>query len=133
MMRQMPPDKAVRLFLSHLYINLVNCLFNDWVVNIFLQQRYRRDRLPSHDHDMSAERPEMDDDKTMLNIHKERKRDSRDRRMRDQDEREQDLDNSRDLNLQRFPDKKKSVKKAEGFGMAADFPSYEDKDTLKSK
>ncbi|KAK7365108.1 hypothetical protein VNO80_13922 [Phaseolus coccineus] len=105
MMRQMPPDKA---------------------------QRYRRDRLPSHDHDMSAERPEMDDDKTMLNIHKERKRESRDRRMRDQEEREQDLDNSRDLNLQRFPDKKKSVKKAEGFGMASDFPSYEDKDTLKS-
>ncbi|KAK8469973.1 hypothetical protein PHAVU_004G022900 [Phaseolus vulgaris] len=105
MMRQMPPDKA---------------------------QRYRRDRLPSHDHDMSAERPEMDDDKTMLNIHKERKRENRDRRMRDQEEREQDLDNSRDLNLQRFPDKKKSVKKAEGFGMASDFPSYEDKDTLKS-
>ncbi|BAU01122.1 hypothetical protein VIGAN_11028300 [Vigna angularis var. angularis] len=104
MMRQMPPDK----------------------------QRYRRERLPSHDHDMIAERPEMDDDKTMLNIHKERKRDNRDRRMRDQDEREQDLDNSRDLNLQRFPDKKKAVKKAEGFGMASEFPSYEDKDTLKS-
>ncbi|RZB71211.1 Paired amphipathic helix protein Sin3-like 2 isoform D [Glycine soja] len=90
MIRQMPADKA---------------------------QRYRRDRLPSHDrdHDMSAERPELDDDKTMMNIHKEqRKRESRERRMRDQDEREHDLDNNRDLNLQRFPDKKKSVKKAEG-------------------
>lgn len=84
---------------------------------------------------MSAERPELDDDKTMMNIHKEqRKRESRDRRMRDQDEREHDLENGRDLNLQRFPDKKKSVvKKAEGFGMASDFTSYEDKDTLKSK
>ncbi|KOM56766.1 hypothetical protein LR48_Vigan10g265800 [Vigna angularis] len=99
---------------------------------VYSEQRYRRERLPSHDHDMIAERPEMDDDKTMLNIHKERKRDNRDRRMRDQDEREQDLDNSRDLNLQRFPDKKKAVKKAEGFGMASEFPSYEDKDTLKS-
>ncbi|KAG4395714.1 hypothetical protein GLYMA_19G016300v4 [Glycine max] len=106
MIRQMPADKA---------------------------QRYRRDRLPSHDRDMSAERPELDDDKTMMNIHKEqRKRESRERRMRDQDEREHDLDNNRDLNLQRFPDKKKSVKKAEGFGMASDFASYEDKDTLNS-
>lgn len=110
-------------------MNLVHCFFfNDWVTNFFLQQRYRRDRLPSHDrdHDMSAERPELDDDKTMMNIHKEqRKRESRERRMRDQDEREHDLDNNRDLNLQRFPDKKKSVKKAEGFGMASDFTSYE--------
>lgn len=99
-------------------------------------QRFRRDRLLSHDcdRDMSAERPELDDDKTMMNIHKEqRKRESRDRRMRDQDEREHDLENGRDLNLQRFPDKKKSVvKKAIGFGMASDFTSYEDKDTLKS-
>ncbi|XP_027359545.1 paired amphipathic helix protein Sin3-like 2 isoform X3 [Abrus precatorius] len=97
------------------------------------KQRYRRDRHPSHDRDMSAERPELDDDKTMMNMHKEqRKRESRDRRIRDQDERENDIDNSRDLNLQRFTDKKKSVKKAEGFGLASDFTSYDDKDTLKS-
>ncbi|XP_061354942.1 paired amphipathic helix protein Sin3-like 2 [Gastrolobium bilobum] len=38
----------------------------------------------------------------------------------------------RDLNLQRFHEKKKSVKKAEGFGLASDFSSKEDKDTLKN-
>ena len=110
-------------------------LFNDWVTNFFLQQRYRRDRLlASHDRDLSVDRADLDDDKTMMNMHKEqRKRESRDRRIRDQDEREPDLDNGRDLNSQRFQDKKKSVKKAEGFGMASDFSSYDDKDTLKSK
>lgn len=83
---------------------------------------------------MSVERPELDDDKTMMNMHKEmRKREGRERRIRDQDEREPDLDNNRDLNAQRFSDKKKSVKKAEGYGLASDFAAYEDKDALKSK
>lgn len=67
-------------------------------------------------------------------MHKEqRKRESRDRRIRDQDEREPDLDNSRDLNSQRFPDKKKSVKKTEAYGLASDFASHDDKDALKGK
>ncbi|XP_057738666.1 paired amphipathic helix protein Sin3-like 2 isoform X4 [Arachis stenosperma] len=96
------------------------------------KQRYRRDRiLGSHDRDQSVDRADLDDDK--INMHKEqRKRENRDRRVRDHDEREQDLDNGRDLNLQRFQDKKKSVKKAEGFAMASDFPSYDDKDALKT-
>ncbi|XP_012568099.1 paired amphipathic helix protein Sin3-like 2 isoform X2 [Cicer arietinum] len=82
------------------------------------KQRYRRDRFPSHDRDLSVERPDLDDDKTMMNMHKEqRKREIRDRRIRDHAERDPDLDNSRDLNSQRFPDKKKSVKKSEGYGM----------------
>ncbi|WJX65521.1 hypothetical protein P8452_50176 [Trifolium repens] len=90
-------------------------------------QRYRRDRFPSHDRDMSVERPDLDDDKTMMNMHKEqRKRESRDRRIRDHDDREHDLDNS-----QRFPDKKKSVKKAEAYGLSSDFASHDDKDALK--
>jgi paired amphipathic helix protein Sin3a len=97
--------------------------------NLFLQQRYRRDRFPSHDRDMSVERPDLDDDKTMMNMHKEqRKRESRDRRIRDHDDREHDLDNS-----QRFPDKKKSVKKAEAYGLSSDLASHDDKDALKSK
>jgi len=79
---------------------------------------------------MSVERPDLDDDKTMMNFHKEqRKRESRDRRMRDHDDREHDLDNSRDLNSQRFADKKKSVKKAEGY----DFAGHDDKEGLKRK
>ncbi|XP_061354030.1 paired amphipathic helix protein Sin3-like 2 [Gastrolobium bilobum] len=99
-------------------------------------QVYRRKRLPSHDRerDLSVEHPEMDDDNTMMNMHKKRrKRESKDMRInRDQDEREPDNNNSRDLNLQRFHEKKKSVKKAEGFGLASDFSSKEDKDTLKN-
>ncbi|CAJ2665561.1 unnamed protein product [Trifolium pratense] len=91
------------------------------------KQRYRRDRFPSHDRDLSVERPDLDDDKTMMNMHKEqRKRESRDRRIRDHDDREHDLDNS-----QRFPDKKKSVKKAEAYGLSSDFASHDDKDALK--
>ncbi|CAL0321769.1 unnamed protein product [Lupinus luteus] len=97
-------------------------------------QRYRRDRLlGSHDRDLSIDHTDLDDDKTMIMHKEQRKRESRDRRIRDHDEREADLDNNRDLNSQRFPDKKKSFRKAEGFGMATDFASYDDKDTLKSK
>lgn len=64
-----------------------------------------------------------------MNLHKEqRKRESRDRRIRDHDEREHDLDNS-----QRFLDKKKSVKKAEAYGLSSDYASHDDKHALKSK
>ena len=52
-------------------------------------------------------------------------KDNRDRRTCDQDDHEHD--NSRDFNLQRFPDKKRSGRKSEGFA------SYDDKDTLKSE
>ncbi|KAF7802898.1 paired amphipathic helix protein Sin3-like 2 isoform X1 [Senna tora] len=101
-----------------------------------MQQRYRRDRIiSSHDRDLSVDRPDLDDDKAMVKVHKEPKKrvdkESRDRKTRDQDDREADHDNNRDSNS-RFPDKKKSVKKAEGFGLTADFAAYDDKDTLKS-
>ena len=52
-------------------------------------------------------------------------KDNRDRRTRDQDDPEHD--NSRDFNLQRFPDKNRSGRKIEGFA------SYDDRDTLKSE
>ncbi|XP_061360137.1 paired amphipathic helix protein Sin3-like 2 [Gastrolobium bilobum] len=98
-------------------------------------QVYRRKRLPSHDRerDLSVEHPEMDDDNTMMNMHKKRrKRESKDMRInRDQDEREPDHINAQQF-LERFHEKKKSVKKAEGFGLASDFSSKEDKDTLKN-
>lgn len=99
-----------------------------------MQQR-RRDRIvASHaDRDMSVDRSELDEDKAMK-VHKEQRKHSekenRDRRVRDHDDREPD--NNRDFNLQRF-DKKKSAKKAEGFGVNANFTSYDDKDTLKSE
>ncbi|KAK7266241.1 hypothetical protein RIF29_18883 [Crotalaria pallida] len=97
------------------------------------KQRYRRDRLvASHDRDLGVDHTDLDDDKTMTMHKEQRKRDSRDRRIRDHDEREADLDNNRDLNSQRYSDRKKSVKKAEGFGLASDFASYDDKGTLKT-
>lgn len=129
MMRQMQVDKVVRAFLFItifvLFERKEHCH-----KNLLLQQRYRRDRFSSHDRDISVERPDLDDDKTMMNFHKEqRKRESRDRRMRDHDDREHDLDNSRDLHSQRFPDKKKSVKKTEAY----DFAAHDDKDGMKRK
>ena len=103
---------------------------------LFLQQRHQRDRvMTSHDHDLSVECPGLDDDKAMMKAHKEQRKriekEGRDRRVQDQDDRD-DHDYNRDLNLQRFPDKKKSVKKAEGFGLTAEL-AYEDKDAVKSK
>lgn len=105
----------------------------------FFQHRIRRDRIDtSHvDRDLSIDHPELDDDKATVKMHKEQRKrsekDSRDRRNRDQDDREPDHDNNRDSNLQRFPDKRKSGRKVEGFGINANFPSYDDKDSLKSE
>jgi paired amphipathic helix protein Sin3a len=105
----------------------------------FFQQRIRRDRIDtSHvDRDLSIDHPELDDYKATVKMHKElRKRaekEIRDRRNRDQDDREPDHDNNRDSNLQRFPDKRKPGRKVEGFGINANFPSYDDKDNLKSE
>lgn len=105
--------------------------------NYHSQQQRRRDRIiVSHaDRDLSVDRSELDDDKA-IKVHKEhRKRaekDNRDRRNRDHDDREPENDNNRDFNLQRF-DKKKSAKKAEGFGANTNFTSYDDKDSFKSE
>ncbi|KAH0973002.1 hypothetical protein GBA52_025158 [Prunus armeniaca] len=105
----------------------------------FRQCRWtRRDRIiPSHaDRDLSVDRPELDDDKGMVKVQKEhRKRcekENRDRRNRDDDDRELENDNNRDYKLQRFPEKRKSSRKVEGFGVTANFAPYDDKDSLKS-
>ncbi|KAJ7970915.1 Paired amphipathic helix SIN3-like protein [Quillaja saponaria] len=96
------------------------------------KQRCRRDRLiTSHDHDLNVDLLELDDDKEMMKLHKEqRKRAEKDRKNYDQDDREPDRD--RDFSLQRVSDKKKSVRKAAGYEINADFCSYDDKDALKS-
>ncbi|XVF60417.1 hypothetical protein PTKIN_Ptkin08bG0044100 [Pterospermum kingtungense] len=98
--------------------------------HIQMEKQRRRDRIiSSHaDRDLSVDRPELDDDKGMMKVQKEQRKrvekDNRDRRTRDQDDPEHD--NNRDLNLQRFPDKKRSGRKIEGFA------SYDDRDTFKS-
>ena len=92
--------------------------------------------MTSHDRDLSVDRPDLDDDKAMMKTNKEQRKrvekEGRDKRIRDQVDREPDHDNNGDLNLQHFPDKKKSVKKAEGFGLTAEL-AYDDKDAVKSK
>ncbi|XP_009771461.1 paired amphipathic helix protein Sin3-like 2 isoform X1 [Nicotiana sylvestris] len=98
-----------------------------------MDKRFRRDRIigPHAERDLSIERPDMDDDKTMVKLHKEHKRraekENRDRRTHDQDYKEPDNENNRDLNMQRHTDKKKSARKVEEFG-----GSHEDKDALKN-
>lgn len=74
----------------------------------------------------------------MMKVLKEQRKrfpekENRDRRDRDHEDREVETDNNRDYNLQRFPEKRKSARKVEGFGANANFASYDDKDTLKSE
>ncbi|PPS02262.1 hypothetical protein GOBAR_AA18401 [Gossypium barbadense] len=90
----------------------------------------RRDWImTSHaDKDLSVDRPELDDDKDILKMQKDQRKhvekDSRDRRTREHDDPEHD--NNRDFNLQRFPDKKRSGRKIEGFA------SNDERDTFKT-
>ncbi|GLT33331.1 hypothetical protein SLA2020_079300 [Shorea laevis] len=106
--------------------------------HIQMDKQRRRDRIiTSHaDRDLSVDRPDLDDDKAMMKMQKEQRkrveRDNRDRRTRDQDDREPEHDNNRDFNLHRFPEKRKSARKIEGFGVNSNYASYDDKDTLKS-
>ncbi|KAG7981890.1 hypothetical protein I3843_04G021300 [Carya illinoinensis] len=99
------------------------------------KQRIRRDRIiTSHvNGDLSVDNPELADDKAMVKMHKEQRKraekDSKDRSNGDQDERDPDHDNNRDFASQRFGDKRKSARKIEGFGMSANYASYEDRDT----
>lgn len=73
----------------------------------------------------------------MVKVQKEhRKRsekENRDRRNREDDDRELENDSSRDYKSQRFPEKRKPPRKVEGFGVTANFGTYDDKDNLKSE
>ncbi|MCE2055418.1 hypothetical protein HAX54_042548 [Datura stramonium] len=98
-----------------------------------MEKRFRRDRIigPHAERDLSIERPDLDDDKTMMKLHKEQKRraekESRDRRTHDQDYRGPNNENNEDLSMQRHTDKRKSARKVEVFG-----GPHEDKDALKN-
>ncbi|KAH6791103.1 SIN3-like 2 [Perilla frutescens var. frutescens] len=102
------------------------------------KQRQRRDRVidPNGERDLSVERPETDDDKTAVKLHKEQKkhseRENRDRRNRDQDDRDPDTENNGDISMHRLSDKRKSARKVEDFGGNSTLAPYDDKDALKS-
>lgn len=104
----------------------------------FCQQNHRRDRIIASDadRDLSVDRPDVEDEKSMIKVQRDQKkrleRDNRDRINREQDDRESGHDN-KDLHLQRSSDKRKSARKVEGFGMNANVPFADDKNALKSE
>lgn len=91
-----------------------------------LQQRFRRERIvaPQTQRDLSVERPDIDDDKTMIKLHKEHKKsvekDDRHRRHPDHD-------------MHRPSEKRKSARKVDNFGGDSVLGPYDDKDGLRSK
>ncbi|KAJ6423884.1 hypothetical protein OIU84_024789 [Salix udensis] len=97
----------------------------------------RHDKVSSShaERDLSVDRPEMEDDKRTMKVHKEQRKradkENWDRRIRDQDDREPEHDSSRDFSLQPFLEKRKSSQKVEGFGNS-NFACYDDKDNIKS-
>ncbi|KAK6153046.1 hypothetical protein DH2020_012685 [Rehmannia glutinosa] len=100
------------------------------------KQGTRRDRVvgPHGERDLSVERPDMDDDKTVMKLHKEQKKhiekENRDRKNRDHDDRYPDTENNGDMH--RPSDKRKSARKVEDFGGNSNLASYDDKDAWKS-
>ncbi|KAL0395669.1 UNVERIFIED_CONTAM: Paired amphipathic helix protein Sin3-like 2 [Sesamum calycinum] len=86
------------------------------------KQRLRRDRTmgPNGERDLSVERHDMDDDKTVVKLHKEQKKhiekESRDKRNRDQDDRDPETENNGEFSMHRLSDKRKSARKVEDFG-----------------
>lgn len=77
----------------------------------------------------------MDDDKTVMRLHKEQKKhiERETKRNRDQDDRDPDNENNGGISMHRLSDKKKSARKAEDFGGNSNLASYDDKDALKSE
>ncbi|KAL3526003.1 hypothetical protein ACH5RR_014375 [Cinchona calisaya] len=95
------------------------------------KQRFRQDRIvsPHSEHDLSVERPDTDDDKTTLRLHKEqKKRTERENRER----RKPDNENNGDIGMHRLVEKRKSAGKVEDFGGNTVSASYDDKDSLKT-
>ncbi|XP_051141397.1 paired amphipathic helix protein Sin3-like 2 isoform X2 [Andrographis paniculata] len=101
------------------------------------KHRLRRDRAfdPTAERDLSVERPDMDDDKTIMKIHKEQKKhtekENRDRRNRDLDDRDTELENNGDTSA-RPSERRKASRKTEDFGGNSNTAGYEDKDALRS-
>ncbi|KAL2523463.1 Paired amphipathic helix protein Sin3-like 2 [Forsythia ovata] len=100
------------------------------------KQRLRRDKIiiPHGERDPSVECPEVDDDKTVMMLHKDRKkraeRENKDKRNRYQDNRDTDNENNGDISMHRLSDKRKSAQKVNDFGGNSNLVSCDDKDAL---
>ncbi|XP_022862949.1 paired amphipathic helix protein Sin3-like 2 [Olea europaea var. sylvestris] len=97
------------------------------------KQRLRRDRIisPHGERDLSVERLDLDDDKTVMKK-KRADKENKDKRYRDHDDREPDNENNGDTSMHRLSEKKKSSRKVDDFGGNSNLASCDDKDTLKS-
>ncbi|EPS62222.1 hypothetical protein M569_12570, partial [Genlisea aurea] len=95
------------------------------------RQRKGRAVDPTRERDYSVERPDIEEDKTI--IKKEHKKHT-DRENRDGLNRDlNDPDNGNgDIGMHRVPEKRKSARKVDDFGGTSNFTSYEDKGALKS-
>ncbi|CAA2967038.1 paired amphipathic helix Sin3-like 2 isoform X2 [Olea europaea subsp. europaea] len=102
------------------------------------KQRLRRDRIisPHGERDLSVEHPDLDDDKTVMKLHKEQRKraekENKDRGYCDQDDREPDNENDGDTSMHRLSEKRKSSRKFDDFGGNSNLASYDDKDAFKS-
>ncbi|KAJ4836782.1 hypothetical protein Tsubulata_013609 [Turnera subulata] len=102
------------------------------------------------DRGFSVDRPDPDPDKAMIRADKDLRRrgdkekdrrEDRDRRERDRDDRDYEHDGNRDFNMQRFPHKRKSIRRNEdaehqdgdeNFGMQQISSAHDDKNAVKS-
>lgn len=106
------------------------------------------------DRDFSVDRPDPDNDKSLIRSDKEQRRrgekekerrEDRDRREREREDRDYEHDGSRDLNMQRFSHKRKSVRRPEdlaadhqggdgdeNFDMHLVSSTYDDKNNVKN-
>ncbi|GAA0174502.1 chromatin/chromatin-binding, or -regulatory protein [Lithospermum erythrorhizon] len=98
----------------------------------------RRDKIVSlhAERDPSVEPPDMDDDKTVMKLHKEHKKrgekEGRERRQRDQDYREPEYETNGDVSMNRLAEKRRAVRKNEEVGGSANLAFPEEKDSLRS-
>ncbi|XP_022845041.1 paired amphipathic helix protein Sin3-like 2 isoform X1 [Olea europaea var. sylvestris] len=101
------------------------------------KQRLRREKImiSRGEHDPSVERPEVEEDKTVMTLHKDRKRraerENKDKRTRYSDNRDTDNENNGDISMHHHSDKSKSAQKVDDFGGNSNMVSHDDKDALK--
>ena len=108
-----------------MYLNFAPC-------TSFYHQERRRERAVTSRSDYSADHNDLCDDKTVVKMQREQRKladkENRERRGRVLDEREADQDN-----LDHFPEKRKSSRRAEGPEAYSGSASHTEKDNLKSK
>ncbi|KAL1205946.1 Paired amphipathic helix protein Sin3-like 2 [Cardamine amara subsp. amara] len=103
------------------------------VRRMLIEKDRRRERavVSRGDRDHSVDRSDLNDDKTMVKMHRDQRKhidkDNRERRSRDLDDGEAEQDN-----LQHFPEKRKSSRRTEGFEAYSGPASHSEKNNLKS-